>query len=183
MQGKTFLASGINMEPASVLTQAALAAVALVPTQPRIEVHLRNVENKTAETLNFLQWDKNEYKDELIGPIEHGSNWLNMPLVLEEDSNGNLWASTLTFTSVDNVSKILHFALAVDANMDWRNSPGLELHCEGAGASGYSSQKIVWGRQNLPKYIFVEIDGVISEDWSGSTFSIHEEKIWLEKLK
>lgn len=42
------------MEPASTLATVALAAAALLPTRPYIEVRLRNWENRTSQAVNFF---------------------------------------------------------------------------------------------------------------------------------
>lgn len=164
------------MEP--TLTQLALAAAALIPTQPHIEVNLRNWENKTSGPINFFHCQNDSRK--LIAQLAPGITDMNMIFALESDGqNGSVMRCHLASSCHGDLHGYLDFTL-LSKELYFKLDP----YCKAVDDTEIllPALKYDWDAQSWPKYILFNIDATIESGWGNSSFKMSEEKIAHEKL-
>lgn len=108
-----------------------------------------------------------------------------MPIHFKKNSYGHL-ESMLRISSATNTDI---FYKTLDLVLSSGNNSSFELQmrylvreCQGGSDGAKHPTIIEWDQQNPPKYVLIEIDGVIGAYWIDSKVGMHAEKIWLEKL-
>lgn len=186
------------MEPASTLAQAALAVAALVPAQPRIEVSLRNVENKTTEIFQICPVEKSIMAREIVkSPIEciqPGTNKLNTLICFQEF--GCVLISTLRLISTSHNNKYINCWVEFFSFVGLPPNPALKHYLQISLIHKVKAPdnvihinspphcNIIWDRHHPPQYIRCEIDATIEGDaLENSSLTEEHEMFWLEKIK
>lgn len=173
---------------ASSLTTAVLAAAALVPGHPVIEVWLRNWENKTKTTVEFYKMSKRSpiqsspEKPPLI-QLDQGNKNVDTQIYLERYSQTKFSQSLRVALPSDDAPNYINIAFT------YYDHGAFQIGCVHTAKGIVNSlntlldERITWNRAEPPNYVLIEINGtIVQEDLRNTCFKVAHDMFRLEKL-
>lgn len=175
------------MEPASTLITAALAAATIIPGYPAIEVWLTHWENRTQKQFEFCNIlpTKRIVEKPPFKQLEPGNKNLDVKLDLHVNPAKFLDRIRVVSSCEDDPLNYLDFLF-----MYYHRGAAFQVSCvHSANINGANHLKTLldehmrWIANASPKYILIEIDGIIEQDLKNSSFKVEHEMFRFEKLK